>query len=930
MKTYFGNYLGLVVDDRDPQDRGRVKVFIPHVMPALYEDWNKEGADVNFTIVDGNTLAGLNPIIVDRLQKILPWAECAAPIFGAGPAGKLNYADGTMSSGVHNVSNKTFETPQEVAQQSNAFPIQDGLDSQTRAAEAVRKGLLCSVGMCARGSNNILSYYVFGKGMATSGADARSMGPFLQERYKMTVVPNTGVYQNGDTKILTNNSNPSLPGHMETYMNGKWYSDHAQKGSLEGQGYTLKALYRLPSNTMAQQSNPSYTGPTWGSSAGMNTGQGPTNTNASVGYASTGIPTIDYAPARYDLPRLLAGSAEGGKFSYVPINEDKGRLGFGSYPNGSRAGTLKNSGGMYFSLHNNSTTGGDNYNPSIVIPSDASTTLKTQAQNYVNAVASYMNASGKFNVNGNVLVNGSYGRTVNNNVTFLETINMNSQKQVDFWYGSEAGLNAHADIISKTLGTVPGAVFGLPHGGYGGKSGAAAFGSSEEDLATKLYPYLIAKSVGAFDPNTMSVQGKPDQNPSMDVAANAGINTNSDPSKEPISVQNGVSFGGGNATKYNKERNEVGSTGENFNSNNPNIGTFPWILAGLAQQRPDLVSQGYIKEITRADDPAYFDNTRKGWAGPVYTIKKPLYAQFSYNGKTYGALLNDVGSAYGQQNVEGSSRLFDINYNGSLPGLLGIPDPNNLKGVTNFSILGGYAGQKLNEIGAADVMVAGTTPATAPAESTAVAAETASLPVIPNPNPNPTVFSQNTNYMPTGMFGSARAGQIVWVFFQEGNPLFPVYFAASYGEKEWKNIKQASSPDPIKNLEDPYQGVQTTLSLDAGGLASRQIISGQPSGFEKDEFAFEVFGKNGSALTFTFLATLLNSKYDFRQNTLGDAHYITGGHREDRTTGDHNIFCEQDLIFTVGNWTQEALDAASEIQKVIDEAMKAAKDTYEA
>ena len=181
------------------------------------------------------------------------------------------------------------------------------------------------------------------------------------------------------------------------------------------------------------------------------------------------------------------------------------------------------------------------------------------------------------------------------------------------------------------------------------------------------------------------------------------------------------------------------------------------------------------------------------------------------------------------------------------------------------------------------------------------------------------------------MFGKARTGQMVWVFFREGDPLYPVYFAAAYGEKEWANIRQHTSPDGIEHPDDALPGAHTTINLNGGGIRDSQLISGQAgSNFEYDDFSFEIFGKNGSNLNFTFHSTNLNSKYDFRQQTQGDAHYITGGNRQDRTTGDHAFYCEQDLIYTIGNWSKEAIKAAENIQKVVDKAMKAAKDTYEA
>ena len=119
-------------------------------------------------------------------------------------------------------------------------------DSNARADEAVKKGLLydSSHRKCARGANNILSYYLKGHGEATSGADAGGMGPVLEKKYGMKAVQDTGSYQNGDTHVIQ--SSKGDYGHMETYMNGTWYSDFKQKGSLKNaNGMGSSTLYRV-------------------------------------------------------------------------------------------------------------------------------------------------------------------------------------------------------------------------------------------------------------------------------------------------------------------------------------------------------------------------------------------------------------------------------------------------------------------------------------------------------------------------------------------------------------------------------------------------------------------------------------------------------------------------------------------------------------
>jgi hypothetical protein len=89
MKQYYGNYLGLCINNNDPQKRGRVQVFIPHILPNLSEGWNELGQDLEVSIVGDNVPQSLPPEILEKLTKILPWCEAASPVAGTSSPGSL-------------------------------------------------------------------------------------------------------------------------------------------------------------------------------------------------------------------------------------------------------------------------------------------------------------------------------------------------------------------------------------------------------------------------------------------------------------------------------------------------------------------------------------------------------------------------------------------------------------------------------------------------------------------------------------------------------------------------------------------------------------------------------------------------------------------------------------------------------------------------
>lgn len=93
MKKFLGNFLGLTIQNNDPEKRGRIKIWVPHVSVTVYDKWNEDKTlDKNIIFPDKNLDADLSAILPD-LKRILPWAECALPIFGGSASGRYNAID---------------------------------------------------------------------------------------------------------------------------------------------------------------------------------------------------------------------------------------------------------------------------------------------------------------------------------------------------------------------------------------------------------------------------------------------------------------------------------------------------------------------------------------------------------------------------------------------------------------------------------------------------------------------------------------------------------------------------------------------------------------------------------------------------------------------------------------------------------------------
>lgn len=92
----YGNHLGIVINRDDPESRGRVQVWIPYLSNTLHASWNKELKNKKFKHVHDS--GALTPELVEELKNVLPWAECASPIFGSGTSATYNSVTGKTAT----------------------------------------------------------------------------------------------------------------------------------------------------------------------------------------------------------------------------------------------------------------------------------------------------------------------------------------------------------------------------------------------------------------------------------------------------------------------------------------------------------------------------------------------------------------------------------------------------------------------------------------------------------------------------------------------------------------------------------------------------------------------------------------------------------------------------------------------------------------
>lgn len=99
---YNSHFLGIVVNNSDPDQAGKVQVFVPHISVNIYKNWNELPQDRKFKFIGKNIQSDLSDIL-DDLRKILPWAVQANPL--ASESSKGRYSE-YLKSGTISDSNK--------------------------------------------------------------------------------------------------------------------------------------------------------------------------------------------------------------------------------------------------------------------------------------------------------------------------------------------------------------------------------------------------------------------------------------------------------------------------------------------------------------------------------------------------------------------------------------------------------------------------------------------------------------------------------------------------------------------------------------------------------------------------------------------------------------------------------------------------------
>ena len=179
----------------------------------------------------------------------------------------------------------------------------------------------------------------------------------------------------------------------------------------------------------------------------------------------------------------------------------------------------------------------------------------------------------------------------------------------------------------------------------------------------------------------------------------------------------------------------------------------------------------------------------------------------------------------------------------------------------------------------------------------------------------------DTTNVAKGVFSIPQVGALLWCFFREGNPLFPVYFAASYRAGEWASASKAASPGVNNDTSldgDATRSSATIMPTKGGGVISTEGAGSHEVG---------MVAYSGGHLKFHENHTILYSPDDFHTQADGNKFDITLSNRETHTKGICNTVVNGDCFEKIGNVTDQSVHDAingieSLISKINDEMLK--------
>ena len=183
--------------------------------------------------------------------------------------------------------------------------------------------------------------------------------------------------------------------------------------------------------------------------------------------------------------------------------------------------------------------------------------------------------------------------------------------------------------------------------------------------------------------------------------------------------------------------------------------------------------------------------------------------------------------------------------------------------------------------------------------------------------------------LPGGIFSTPTPGAHVWVFFEGGDPMYPVYFAQHIVTEDWVGVKQRSSGGSKGPVSTETDRVLTTSMVQPGAGAIELLTQVRHDSVEGDieESGFKISTQGGGTLEMMSTGTVDYAPVRRSRTTDGDEFHSVFGDNSEYVAGENNLTIGEDFTLEIGKWDSDSVSAAQDIYKAIEPIHNKRKNT---
>lgn len=163
---------------------------------------------------------------------------------------------------------------------------------------------------------------------------------------------------------------------------------------------------------------------------------------------------------------------------------------------------------------------------------------------------------------------------------------------------------------------------------------------------------------------------------------------------------------------------------------------------------------------------------------------------------------------------------------------------------------------------------------------------------------------------PKGVFGIPSVGSHVWVFFYDGDPHYPVYFAVSFGKSDWNDIYDFKDNTGLDYPSSCENNSLSAVTPDIEQYRSKSLINQKGGSIEvvnsDNRESIKMTHASGSFKGFTNATNVELATHNDQKLVLEDQFYTVRGNKNLYTGKDEDHNVKGDFYQKIGNLNVES------------------------